>query len=90
MTGFENELWVTAGASTFSAVVILIGGLFVLFQNPRRDLNWLFFIFTLSTLAYIAANRARPRLFLVVHEYLRCLDSWGSGAFYFTSHQPAA
>ena len=52
MGGFDNQLLVTVGANIISAALILAGGLFVLFQNPRRDINWLFFFLTASTLAY--------------------------------------
>jgi signal transduction histidine kinase len=52
MAGFANELWITVGANAVSGAIIFIGGLFVLFQNPRRDINWLFFFITVTTLLY--------------------------------------
>src|SRR3989344_818077 len=52
MTEFSSGLALVVGANALSGVIILAGGLFVLLSNPRRDINWLFFFLTVSTLLY--------------------------------------
>lgn len=52
MLGIEDQLLVTVGGNVVSAVLILGGGLFVLFNNIRGKLNQLFFFLTISTLLY--------------------------------------
>ncbi|MDO8523759.1 MAG: ATP-binding protein [bacterium] len=52
MPEITNQLLVTVGGNAISALVMLAGGIFVLAQDWRRDVNRLFFFLTTSTLVY--------------------------------------
>lgn len=52
MSQFPNELLVVVGGNALSGLLMLVGGLFVFFQNWRGKVNRLFFFLTISTLAY--------------------------------------
>lgn len=48
----SDQLLVTLSGNAISGAIMLVGGLFVLFQNIRGKSNWLFFFLTGATLLY--------------------------------------
>ena len=48
----SGQLPIVIAGNSFSAALVLAGGLFVLAQNWRRDLNWLFFFVAAATGTY--------------------------------------
>lgn len=52
MTEITNQLLVTIGGNVISAFIMVAVGLFVVAQDPKRDINRLFFFLTISTLVY--------------------------------------
>ncbi len=52
MAEFSDQLLITVGGNIVSAVIMAAGGLFVLAQNWRKDLNRLFFFLSVSTFIY--------------------------------------
>jgi hypothetical protein len=50
MFGIPDQLLITLAGNAISGGIMLLGGLFVLFQNIRKTANQLFFFLTLSTL----------------------------------------
>ena len=52
MTEISNQLLVTVGGNVVSILIMLVGGVFVLAENWKRDVNRLFFFLTISTALY--------------------------------------
>lgn len=52
MFGIDDQLLITIGGNVVSIVIILLGGLFVLFYNIRNRTNQLFFFLMMTNLAY--------------------------------------
>lgn len=54
MFGIPDQLLITLAGNAISGAIMIVGGLFVLFQNVRKTANQLFFFLTFSTLLYTA------------------------------------